>query len=66
VGGALTFLIGAGAKHLLTADGALKPEMMININSFTIIILVFPVTWFLGRFSMLFSLLLGMAIAMIG
>ncbi len=66
VGGALAYLLGDGAKALLTADGALKPEMMININAYTIIILVLPVTWFLGRYSMLFSLLLGMAIAIVG
>ncbi|NLF08440.1 MAG: MFS transporter [Pirellulaceae bacterium] len=66
VGGVLTSLLGDGAKALLTADGALKPEMMININSYTIIIFVLPLTWFLGRYSMLFSLVLGMAIAMIG
>ena len=40
--------------------------MMINIDSYTIIILVLPVTWFLGRYSMLFSLVLGMVIALIG
>ena len=40
--------------------------MLINIDSFTIILLVLPLTWFLGRYSMLFSLVLGMAIAMIG
>ena len=66
VGGALSCLMGASAKSFLTADGALKPEMMINIDSYTIIILVLPVTWFLGRYSMLFSLVLGMAIALIG
>jgi MFS family permease len=66
VGGTLTYLMGTNAKSLLTADGALKPEMMININSYTIIILVLPLTWFLGRYSMLFSLILGMAIAMVG
>lgn len=66
MGGVLTSLLGDGANTLLTADGALKPEMMININSFTIILLVLPLTWFLGRYSMLFSLILGMAIAMVG
>ena len=66
VGGALTLLMGENAKALLTADGALKPEMMININSYTIIALVLPLTWFLGRYSMFFSLLLGMVIAMVG
>jgi hypothetical protein len=66
VGGTLTYLMGDSAKAFLTADGALKPEMMINIDSYTIIILVLPVTWLLGRYSMLFSLLLGMAIAVVG
>ena len=66
VGGALSHLMGDSAKSFLTSDGALKPEMMINIDSYAIIILVLPITWFLGRYSMLFSLLLGMAIAMIG
>jgi MFS family permease len=66
VGRALSHLMGDSAKSFLTADGALKPEMMINIDSYAIIILVLPITWFLGRYSMLFSLLLGMAIAMIG
>ena len=66
VGEALTSLMGESAKSLLTADGALKPEMLINIDSFTIILLVLPLTWFLGRYSMLFSLLLGMAIAIVG
>ena len=66
VGGALASLLGAHAEKLLTADGALKPEMMININAYTIILLVLPVTWFLGRYSMLFSLLLGMTIAIVG
>ena len=66
LGGALSHLMGDSAKSFLTADGALKPEMMINIDSYAIIILVLPITWFLGRYSMLFSLLLGMAIAMVG
>jgi MFS family permease len=66
VGGALSHLMGDRAASFLTADGALKPEMMINIDSYAIIILVLPITWFLGRYSMLFSLLLGMAIAVVG
>ena len=67
MGTALTHLVGSSiAKPLLTADGALKPEMLINIDAITIIILVIPLTWFLGRYSMFFSLLLGMAIALVG
>ena len=66
VGNALSSLMGKSVESLLTADGALKPEMLINIDSITIILLVLPLTWFLGRYSMLFSLLLGMAIAIVG
>jgi proton-dependent oligopeptide transporter, POT family len=66
LGRALYHLIGSSAKSLMTADGALKPEMLVNIDSVTILILVIPLTWFLGRYSMLFSLLLGMAIAIVG
>ncbi len=66
MGGALTSLIGTHAEKLLTADGALKPEMLININALTIIIFVLPLTWFLGRYSMLFSLVLGMTIGLVG
>jgi MFS family permease len=66
IGSGLTWLLGTSAKSFLTADGALKPEMLINIDSYTIVILVLPITWFLGRYSMLFSLLLGMAIAIVG
>jgi MFS family permease len=65
-GTAFSHLLGNHATSFLTEDGALKPEMLINIDSYTIIIFAIPLTWFLGRYSMLFSLLLGMAIAIVG
>jgi MFS family permease len=66
VGAGLTSLLGDGAKGFLTADGAAKPEMLININGFTIILLVLFLSWFFGRYRMVVSLVLGMIIAMLG
>ncbi len=66
VGRLLTAALGRHAHIFLTAAGAAKPEMLINIDSFAIILLVLPLSWFLGRFAMITSLVLGMAIALIG
>ncbi|HAH06096.1 MAG TPA: hypothetical protein DCM05_06140 [Elusimicrobia bacterium] len=66
VGAFLTSLLGSGAQSLLTASGGAKPEILINIDSFAIILLVLPLTWFFGRFSMMTSLVLGMAISLVG
>jgi len=54
------------AERFLTADGGAKPELLINIDSFTIILLVLPLSWFFGRYKMMTSLVLGMAIALVG
>ena len=62
----LTAALGSHAQSFLTAAGAAKPEMLINIDSFAIILLVLPLSWFLGRFAMMTSLVLGMAIALFG
>jgi MFS family permease len=48
------------------ADGAAKPEMLINIDSFTIILLVLPLSWFFGRFHMMVALVTGMIIGLVG
>ncbi len=66
VGGILTGTLGDAAKSFVNADGAAKPEMLINLNGFTIILLVLIVSWFFGRYRMMFSLVLGMIIAMVG
>ncbi|MBW2454282.1 MAG: MFS transporter [Deltaproteobacteria bacterium] len=66
VGATLSSVLGDSAKSFLTADGAAKPEMLINLNGFTIILLVLPLSWFFGRYRMMFSLVLGMVIAMFG
>ncbi len=55
--------LGSGADGFLTADGAAKPEMLINIDSAAIILLVIPMSYFFGRFKMMTSLVIGMALA---
>ncbi len=54
------------AEKFLAADGGAKPELLINIDSFAIILLVIPLSWFFGRYRMMVSLVLGMAIAVVG
>jgi len=66
VGRLLTAALGSHAHVFLTAAGAAKPEMLINIDSFAIILLVLPLSWFLGRFAVMTSLVLGMAVALFG
>ncbi|MFA6093870.1 MAG: MFS transporter [Elusimicrobiota bacterium] len=66
VGSLLTGLLGAKAQGFLTASGAAKPEILINIDSFAIILLVLPLSWFFGRFAMMTSLVLGMLISLVG
>ena len=66
VGMFLVNLLGTKAKAFLTATGAAKPEILINIDSFVIILLVLPLSWLFGRFKMMTALVLGMAIALVG
>ncbi len=66
VGAMATSVLGSKADAWLMADGALKPEMLINIDSAAIVLLVLPMSWFFGRFKMMTSLILGMIIATVG
>ncbi len=66
VGGWLTAMLGDGAKSFLTETGSAKPEMLINIDAAAIILFVLPLSWFMGRYRMIVSLLLGMVISMVG
>jgi len=65
-GAFVSSVLGSYASGFLTTDGSLKPEMLINIDSAAIIVLVLPLSWFFGRFRMMTSLVLGMAIALVG
>ncbi len=66
VGGVLVSLFGDGAGSFIEADGAAKPEILINIDSFAIILLVLPLSWFFGRYRMMTALVLGMGIGLLG
>ncbi len=66
VGAIAAGALGSHADAWLLADGALKPEMLINIDSAAIVLLVLPMSWFFGRFRMMVSLVLGMVIATVG
>ena len=66
VGHWLSRALGTAANSFLTADGAAKPEILINIDSFAIILFVLPLSWVFGRYKMMTSLGLGMAIGLAG
>jgi len=53
-------------ENALTAAGHVKPELIVNLDAIAIVIFVMPISWFMGRFKMMVSLLLGMALATIG
>lgn len=50
----------------LETNGALKPEMIINIDSAAIILFVLPLSALFQRFRMMTALVLGMVIAVVG
>jgi hypothetical protein len=66
VGSLLTSVFGDNASRFLNPDGGAKPEILINIDSFTILLLVLPLSWFFARFRMMTALLTGMVIATLG
>jgi MFS family permease len=66
VGALLTSTLGTGAASFLNPDGAAKPEILINIDSAAIILLVLPLSWLFGRYKMMTSLVLGMSIGLVG
>ena len=55
-----------GITAWLESDGALKPEMIINIDSAAIILFVLPLSAFFARYKMMTSLVLGMVISIVG
>ena len=66
VGRGLTFLLGSKASSFLDSGGGAKPEILINIDSFAILLLVLPLSWFFGRFRMMVVLVVGMALSVVG
>jgi len=59
-------LYGAVSQSWLLPTGQVKPEMIININSWSIILLVIPVSWLIGRISKVAAMVIGMIISLIG
>ncbi len=53
-------------QTFLESNGALKPEIIINIDAAAIICLVLPLSAFFSKFKMMTSLILGMVISVIG
>ena len=52
--------------HALTAASHIKPELLIDIDAFTIILFVLPVSFLAGKIPLLLSLILGMSISLLG
>jgi POT family proton-dependent oligopeptide transporter len=48
------------------ASGNVKPEMLVNIDSFAIIILMLPIAWLTGKFHPMIALICGMLISLVG
>jgi len=47
-------------------SGQVKPEMIININPWSIILLVIPISWLIGRIHKVAAMVIGMVIALVG
>ena len=62
----LSATLGTTASGFLNASGGAKPEILINIDACTILLLVLPLSWFFGRYKIMTSLVLGMSLALGG
>lgn len=57
---------GAIRSNWVLENGQTKPEIIININSWTIILLVLVVSWLIGRMNKVAAMILGMLISLVG
>jgi POT family proton-dependent oligopeptide transporter len=57
---------GAISSGLVLESGMVKPEMLINIDSFAIILFMLPIAWLTGKFHPMIALISGMVISLIG
>ena len=53
-------------KGWVLENGQTKPEMLININSLSIIVLVLFVSWIIGRINKVAAMIIGMVISLVG
>jgi POT family proton-dependent oligopeptide transporter len=51
---------------LVLASGNVKPEILINIDSFAIILFMLPIAWLTGKFHPMVALIGGMTISLVG
>ena len=56
-------LFGAISGGNILASGNVKPEILININSFAIILLMLPVAWLTGKLHPMVALISGMLVS---
>lgn len=47
-------------------SGQTKPEIIINIDAWAILVLVIPISWLVGRINKIAAMVIGMIIAMVG
>jgi len=52
--------------NLVLSTGNVKPEMLINIDSFAIVLLMLPMAWLTGKFHPMIALIGGMVISLVG
>lgn len=57
---------GAMNHNWVLSNGLVKPEILINIDSFAIIALMLPMAWLTGKFHPMIALIGGMAISLVG
>ncbi|MFH1012015.1 MAG: MFS transporter [bacterium] len=51
---------------LVLASGNVKPEILINIDPFAIIVLMLPIAWLTSKFHPMIALICGMVISLVG
>ncbi|MBN1513454.1 MAG: MFS transporter [Phycisphaerae bacterium] len=59
-------IFGAISGGWLEPDGRAKPEMIININALSIVLLVVPISWLIRRLNKVAAMVIGMAISLVG
>jgi len=57
---------GAISSGWVLENGQTKPEMIININAASIILLVLLISWLIGRISKVAAMIIGMVISLVG
>ncbi|MBU0719097.1 MAG: MFS transporter [Planctomycetes bacterium] len=53
------------SKGWVLESGQTKPEMIINLDAISIILLVIPLSWLVGRISKVAAMIIGMAISLV-